>query len=192
MPTGKAIDWVSIEDDYIKGKWQKLDDGDRKIIYPTYKELAKKYNCDYSTLALKGSKEKWTDKRKAYVLSQRSNRPGDPIATISELAKHENQALLRLEKLGELTDDWIEERLLPAEESNKKFVNPKDLVCIADSLNKSYKLAKNILGKPANKLSSVKIERQEIAITDSTTLNNLAQIIAARKEKSIDVEFSES
>ncbi len=56
--------WPSIELEFVKGV-----DKDGKLYFPTKKELAELHDCDVHYLRDWARKEKWDEKRKAYLLT---------------------------------------------------------------------------------------------------------------------------
>lgn len=187
MPTGKRIiDWGAIKQDYICGYYQKQTDGTERLVYPTYEELAEKYECAWGTLRDKGGEEKWRNERE--LRQQKLSKLGQVnSANIDDSTKYDIQNLLRIEKIGQLIDNWLNDKLAIDEEGNSKIVSGKELNSVIDALSKNHQLARNIFGESNDSnnkgITNIKVDRRQIAIADSNTLENIAKIIAARQRK---------
>jgi predicted DNA-binding protein YlxM (UPF0122 family) len=191
MPALEKIDWVAIEKEYVQGSYTIAPDGKKEFTYPTLDELAEKYNCSRSRVGAKSSQEKWLNRRELYkeklrlhVISQ-----GESI-NLCDSTRYDTENLTRLENLGILIDDWIEERLVADEEGNRRRVDAKELNLIMDALAKKHQLARNIFGEPIGaekgketKIEQLQINRKEINLTDISTIKKVAQILSQKEEK---------
>lgn len=183
------LDWINLEREYVQGYWQKLSDGTKKLVYPTIEELAQKYNCHPQSIYAKSSQDKWLNKRELFWRKLKNQIIENDNAGISDSVKYDVQNLLRIEKIGELIDRWLKERLSEDEEGNRPVVEPKELSCLLDALTKSHQLARNIFGEENDKAkfpkisNSVQINKKELNIIDAPTLDNLIEIIQSRREK---------
>lgn len=90
-----AVDWLRIKNDYINGGG-------------SYRDLAKKYNVNASTLMQKAAKEKWSeDKRKQLSITEAKSKQKSAEKTADALSEEAATKVRIRGKLLKMVESWV-------------------------------------------------------------------------------------
>lgn len=150
MPKTK-LNINQVEHEFVHGIWIVDDFGNKQLIYPTIKELAKKYECAEQTLYQHSSQENWKLKREQY--KSKIEQYYDEQAQSERLAlstKYDTENIKNIERVTKLIDNYFK-KYQPYFDRNAEVLDEempnielKDLDYIMAILQKKHKLVRDI------------------------------------------------
>lgn len=150
MPKTK-LNINQVEHEFVHGIWIMDDFGNKQLIYPTIKELAKKYECSEQTLYQHSSQENWKLKREQY--KAKIEQYYDEQAQSERLAlstKYDTENIKNVERVTKLIDNYFK-KYQPYFDKNAEVLDEempnielKDLDYIMAILQKKHKLVRDI------------------------------------------------
>ena len=139
------IDWERVRADYVHGYYEYLNDGMRRLIFPSLRVLAEKYGINSEVVSRRCRKEKWVIQKeqfKSKIMRRRYAEIG--VLKFRETSRYDADNIVRLEKFGRILDSVLDykEQCDPAE------VDLKELKTGFELLEKMHKLGRDIFGEP--------------------------------------------
>ena len=196
MPPRIKYDWLRLETEYVQGYFETQPNGIRIHRFPSYQELADKYEYHKSVIAKRASAENWLLQRDQYKekVKGKIERENNSIR-FRDSARYDVQNLRALEDVHKLVDKYFENYtdLLESEagfvlneEGEAPKINVKELQMIVDIIDKKHRIARNIFGEPINAEKLHEEAKNEITIkpkaSDVRDMKKLAALINTRQE----------
>ena len=161
----QKYDWDTIRQEYVVGYF--ITDPEtfqKRHIYPTYKDISKKYGMNYLYLKQKAQKESWVARREALQAKLREKTASNTLHSfISDSAQFDAMTLVALKKLYKLVDAYFDQYdFLEAnadgtvgikegydeDPDSRPNIKVNDLRNLVDTLDKAQALVRRTVGEP--------------------------------------------
>ena len=168
MPYAERIEWEAMKRDYIYGYTERdVETGIMRTRYPTFPELAEKYNCALATINEKSYSDPiapWGKQRAKIKEKLREKLSNEEVnLVLSDSAKYDLMNLRLVENTFMLLKeffrpylDYFENQDAYTEDDSPPRVSVKEMESLSRTLLNLHTLVRNIEGEPINNAEIMK------------------------------------
>lgn len=196
MANGLKKDWQLIRDEYVTGYREvDPDTGNVRISYPSYRDLAEKYDVTYSWLAQVAKREDWTKQREIFKEKMKTLQDEKRFNIyISDAAQIDTSVLESTKDLLKIVRREINKLQPNAErdpamdgydEDPESTVDVKRILDLTNCLSKLQEVGKRACGEPVGMVSENKLKhaREEASPKkEESSAKRLEELIKRREE----------